>query len=226
MCVTDFVQTVHMIAKYKSKMSWPGFINRLLEATNKVEKVAIFNLEGVPVAVTDDITVSKMEGEALLRSLYDPSRSIALIHIDDIAFTCFQGNDNTLLGNNKSKGMTFVAYTAKDCIILVLGRSEGHGSFIFEVKRNLYMWDKGDEQGDQKPDPRKSRQSQNMDPNAVPRPTSLSQSGDTPAPRDQSNNLMDLDQDFSPSSPASDTAALSDEDILLDLSNQQQQVMY
>ena len=39
-------------------MSWSEFLTRLLESTHKVDKAAVFNTKGQPLATTEDLEVS------------------------------------------------------------------------------------------------------------------------------------------------------------------------
>ncbi|KAK6188268.1 hypothetical protein SNE40_004482 [Patella caerulea] len=179
----------------------------MLQSTAKIDKVAVFNSNGAPIAVTEDMTISKLEGQALLNSLYDPSRSIAKIHIDNTDYTCFQGNDNTLLGNNKSKKKTFIAHVTNECLILVLGNSEGHGSFLFELKQNLFQLQKRNEQEPR----RRSRQSQDGTHNNANRHDRRNRS-DLPSDIQQTLETSTL-----PSMPVQQT--VSDNDVLVDLND-------
>jgi hypothetical protein len=40
--------------------SWPEFLSRLLESSHKVEKAAVFNVKGQPLATTENLQVAYM----------------------------------------------------------------------------------------------------------------------------------------------------------------------
>nr|KAG5690033.1 hypothetical protein BaRGS_013383 [Batillaria attramentaria] len=84
------------------------------------------------------LQVSDADGRALLQCLKDPAGSLTRITIGEADYRCFQGNDNSLVGkavNNKDR--VLVARLTDEVLVLVLGSSKGHGSFLFEVKRSL-----------------------------------------------------------------------------------------
>lgn len=119
-------------------MSWAEYLSHLMQATNKVEKAAVFNLKGQPLATTEDLQVSDADGRALLHCLSDPSRSLTRLTIDEADFRCFQGNDNALVGKGvANKDKVLVAKLTDEVLVLVIGSSSGHGSFLFEVKKSL-----------------------------------------------------------------------------------------
>ncbi|XP_071117731.1 uncharacterized protein [Haliotis cracherodii] len=118
-------------------MTWPEFIKHMLATTHKIQKAAVLAEDGQPLAVTEDLQVSVEEGQALIRSILDPARSVTRIHMDNNFYTCFQGNSKTLVGTSPNRDRIFVAHKSKDCVVVVFGGTKGHGSYLFELKKNL-----------------------------------------------------------------------------------------
>ncbi|KAK7099945.1 uncharacterized protein [Littorina saxatilis] len=119
-------------------MSWAEFLSHLLQSSHKVDKAAVFNTQGQPLATTEDLHVSDSDGRAILHCLKDPARSLTCITIDETTFRCFQGNDNALVGMaTNRKGRVLVARLTEEALVVVMGLSAGHGSFLFEVQKNL-----------------------------------------------------------------------------------------
>ncbi|XP_046575931.1 uncharacterized protein LOC124283936 isoform X2 [Haliotis rubra] len=119
-------------------MTWPEFIKHMLATTHKIQKVAVLAEDGQPLAVTEDLQVSVEEGQALIRSILDPARTVTKIHMDNNFYTCFQGNSRTLVGTSPNRDRIFVAHKYKDCVVVVFGGTKGHGSYLFELKKNLW----------------------------------------------------------------------------------------
>ena len=70
--------------------------------------------------------------------LWDPARSLTRLSLDDGDFRCFQGNNRALVGKaTNSSGRLLVAYLTDEVLIIVIGIASGHGSFLYEVQKNL-----------------------------------------------------------------------------------------
>ena len=79
-----------------------------------------------------------MDGRAILCSLKDPAHCLTRIIFDCTEFRCFQGNDSALMGMATSEpGRILVARLTDEALIVVMGSSVGHGSFLYEVQQNL-----------------------------------------------------------------------------------------
>ena len=86
----------------------------------------------------DYVQVTELDGRALLCSLKDPARCLTRIIFDCTEFRCFQGNNSALLGIASSEpGYVLVARLTDEALIVVMGSSNGNGSFLFEVQQNL-----------------------------------------------------------------------------------------
>ncbi|XP_076462192.1 uncharacterized protein LOC143294687 [Babylonia areolata] len=121
-------------------MPWADFLTLMLESTQKVEKAAIFNAKGQPLATTEDLQVSESDGRALLNTLHDTAHCITRLTLDGVDFRCFQGNATALVGQavTGERGRVMVArLTEEDVLVVVLGHSTGHGSFLYEVQHHL-----------------------------------------------------------------------------------------
>ncbi|XP_041358801.1 uncharacterized protein LOC121375423 [Gigantopelta aegis] len=121
-------------------MSWTDFVSHMLATTHKIEKVAVLNCDGKPLAITEGLSLSELEGTAVIKSLLDPAGSITRLHIDNNFYTLFQGNDNTVVGVSPMRDRVFVAHKPEDQVVVVIafGNTTGHGSFLFELKKNLW----------------------------------------------------------------------------------------
>ncbi|XP_067677236.1 uncharacterized protein [Haliotis asinina] len=127
-------------------MTWPEFIKHMLATTHKIQKVAVLAEDGQPLAVTEDLQVSMEEGQALVRSILDPARTVTKIHMDNNFYTCFQGNSRTLVGTSPNRDRIFVAYKYEHCLVVVFGGTKGHGSYLFELKKHLWARERRQQQ--------------------------------------------------------------------------------
>ncbi|KAL8623582.1 hypothetical protein ACOMHN_000187 [Nucella lapillus] len=119
-------------------MSWGEFLSSMLEATSKVEKAAIFSTRGLPLATTEDLQISEADGRALLNCLMDPARCLTRIRLDGMDFRCFQGNSTALIGKaTTDPSRVLVARLTDDALVMVIGNSTGHGSFLYEIQYHL-----------------------------------------------------------------------------------------
>ncbi|PVD23791.1 hypothetical protein C0Q70_17065 [Pomacea canaliculata] len=83
-------------------------------------------------------SVTEADGKALLRCLEDHFPSLASVHIDGADFRCFQGTSDAVVGTARSnKGRVMVARRTEEALILVMGDAGSHGSFLFELQKNL-----------------------------------------------------------------------------------------
>ena len=90
------------------------------------------------VCCIDCVQVTEVDGRAILCCLKDPAHSLTRIALDGTEFWCFQGNDMALVGMAVGKpGLVLVARLTDEALVVVMGRSGGHGSFLFEVQQNL-----------------------------------------------------------------------------------------
>ena len=123
-----------------SNMCWTDFISHMLATTHKIEKVVVLNSDGLPLATTEGLSVSELEGRALVKSLLDPAGSIVRLHINNNFYTLFQGNDSTVVGVSPARDRVFVGHKPEDydVVVVAFGSTVGHGSFLFELKKNLW----------------------------------------------------------------------------------------
>jgi len=121
-------------------MSWEQLITHVLATTSKVDTVVVYDLRGRPVAVTEGTETSESEGAAVVRCLNDPALTMTQLHVGDELFVCVQGIDKSFIGTSVSQPtVVMVALQEADHVIVVIGESQGRGSFIFELKQCLRL---------------------------------------------------------------------------------------
>jgi len=119
---------------------WEDLITHVMSTTTKVELMAVFDMRGRPVAITEGLETSEVEGRALIACLKDTAKILTKLHVGDEDFICVPVINDTLIGTSvRNPSYVMVTQRDTDHIVMVVGQTTGRGSFIFELKQSLSL---------------------------------------------------------------------------------------
>ncbi|KAH9504661.1 hypothetical protein Btru_062531 [Bulinus truncatus] len=126
-------------------MSWHDLIAHLQLTANKVDKVVVYDSQGRPVAITENIETNQSEGQSLIRCLTDSCKTMSKLSVDSEMFIFLQGIDNSVIGKGvKDNERIAVACMDQDGhVILLIGHPSRNCSFIAELLKSIVLRSKG-----------------------------------------------------------------------------------